>query len=180
VKECWFFLFNDILVYAYETIGFYRHKGTIPLATTWIRDLPNTQSVQNVFQIVSKVKTYTVYAETPQLKSKWMSAINDQIDALVELKPDLINERSQIKMRTRTGLQKMIGKQFTYSPDEFDPKATSYQNNEMWLESKEPLPTTPLMAEKSKTDHPTRIPTVNFLAESRSAGGAFYCCCSIL
>jgi len=185
VKECWFFLFNDILVYAYEAMSYYRHKGTIRLATTWIRNLPNTQSVQNSFQIVSETKTYTVYAESLELKNKWMAKINEQIDALVELEPSLIEMRKQVKVRTRTGLQKFIGKQFTFSPDEFDPE-TNYQQNvvsgDNWLESRNPLPTTPLLNEKTKRSVNPLMATPNLLqvTDSGNDGGAFACCCVIL
>jgi len=42
VKETWFFLFNDALIYAYEVVGSYVFKGEIPLGTSWIRDLIDT------------------------------------------------------------------------------------------------------------------------------------------
>jgi len=47
--------------------------------------------VKNSFQIVSKSKTYTAYAATPELKQEWMTAIQEQIDALVQLQPDLLS-----------------------------------------------------------------------------------------
>jgi hypothetical protein len=43
VKETLFYLFNDVLIYGYEVMGSYIFKGEIPMGTTWVRDLPNTE-----------------------------------------------------------------------------------------------------------------------------------------
>eukprot|EP01102_Stenamoeba_stenopodia_P017783 TRINITY_DN6425_c0_g2_i1.p1 TRINITY_DN6425_c0_g2~~TRINITY_DN6425_c0_g2_i1.p1 ORF type:complete len:589 (-),score=137.95 TRINITY_DN6425_c0_g2_i1:35-1801(-) len=161
IKECMFYLFNDILIYTYPMpMGYYQHKGTILLGPSWIRDLKDTSQVKNSFQIVSKNKTYTMYATTPEIKHEWMTAIQEQIDHLVQLQPDLINQRSDVKVRQRGGLWKLIQKGLSYSIEEFDSEAanqnvvsqTTDQTGGNWLKittDKPPNNQTPLLPQLS-------------------------------
>lgn len=125
VKECWFFLFNDALVYAYQILSSYTFKGEIFLGTTWIRDLPDTEVVKHAFQIVSQKKTYTVYASTAQEKEEWITAINGCIEVLVQKRPSLIEHRATVNVRRSkiSWISEGIG--LTYGPQQFDPTSTS-------------------------------------------------------
>jgi hypothetical protein len=44
-----YFLFSDVMIYAYEISGGYTLKGTIEMGTTWLRDLPDTDSSFLIF-----------------------------------------------------------------------------------------------------------------------------------
>ncbi|ELR23343.1 RhoGEF domain containing protein [Acanthamoeba castellanii str. Neff] len=122
VKETLFYLFNDVLIYGYEVMGSYIFKGEIPMGTTWVRDLPNTELVRNSWQIVATKKTYTVFAADPDEKEGWMTAMNQVIDALVAKNPSLLEQRAVISMKTR-GVMSWISESvgLTYAPKEFDP-----------------------------------------------------------
>jgi len=128
VKETWFFLFNDVLIYAYDVVGSYVFKGEIALGTTWLRDLIDTPAVQNAFQIVSSKKTYTVYATSTEEKKSWVMAIQKCIAALVAKKPELIEQRSDINVRRSwlSWLPETVG--LTFSPEDFDPHGAGYSS----------------------------------------------------
>jgi len=55
IKECMFYLFNDILIYTYPMpMGYYQHKGTIALGPSWIRDLKVS------FDFEKRLKSYVI------------------------------------------------------------------------------------------------------------------------
>eukprot|EP01103_Thecamoeba_quadrilineata_P018868 TRINITY_DN7422_c0_g1_i1.p1 TRINITY_DN7422_c0_g1~~TRINITY_DN7422_c0_g1_i1.p1 ORF type:complete len:545 (-),score=73.96 TRINITY_DN7422_c0_g1_i1:77-1711(-) len=114
-RTCQFILFNDILIYAYDVMGYYHLKGSIVLATSWLRSLPNSADTQNLFQIVTTDKTYTLYTTTPEEKKSWMDDINAQINTWVELDPTLIDKRAKVQIRTRA-----IWDLFSRQPKEYD------------------------------------------------------------
>lgn len=98
-----YFLFNDILIYAYEG----KYKGTINLSTCWIRDIEDTETLKNAFQIIAYKKTYTLYTDTPLEKKEWISALNDVILRLVTINPYLVELRTQ-KIRKTHRLAKFL------------------------------------------------------------------------
>jgi hypothetical protein len=139
IKECMFFLFNDVLIYTYPMLGkwngfsssfvpscfslfsssffpcfspifsvphltfsrssgYFQYKGSIVLGPSWLRDLQDTPQVKNSFQIVCKNKTYTVFATTPEIKKEWMTALQEQIDILVELQPQLLSKSHPLSL----------------------------------------------------------------------------------
>ncbi|KAL6041174.1 RhoGEF domain containing protein, partial [Balamuthia mandrillaris] len=121
VRECWFILCSDILVYAYEILNNLQFKGAIALGPTWIRELPDTQVVKNAFQIVSAKKTYTVFAASAEEREDWMTDIQECIDELVKKRPEFKKQRVSIRI-TKPGLlgnlPAMMG--LTYTPEQFD------------------------------------------------------------
>lgn len=60
---------NDVHITVYADpmttkIREYKQKGLIDMSTTWLRPLPDSDSVKHVFQIVTTAKTYTVYVKS--------------------------------------------------------------------------------------------------------------------
>lgn len=124
VKETVFFLFNDVLIYAYERMGSYSFKGQISMGTAWLRDLPNTDLVKNSWQIVAHNKTYTVYASSQREKDIWIQAMNSVINALVAKHPELLEKRAAINLKQRgllSWLSESVG--LTYAPKQLDRKS---------------------------------------------------------
>jgi hypothetical protein len=119
IVDTYFFLFNDVLIYAYGSHirGMYTFKGKIVMGTTWIRDLPDTPVLKNAFQIVATKKTYTVAAATPQLKKEWLTDLNKVIEDLVAKDPTLIERRSTQIQTTKRGFFWSL---FTVSPTQYD------------------------------------------------------------
>mmetsp|Transcript_18373 Transcript_18373/g.28769 ORF Transcript_18373/g.28769 Transcript_18373/m.28769 type:complete len:328 (-) Transcript_18373:37-1020(-) len=128
VKPTWFILFNDIMIYGYRRIGGkIQYKGQIEMGTTWLRDLEDTQAIQNLFQIVAVEKTYTVYAESPEVKAEWMEDLNTVIGRILIQHPELKEQRAPVRIRNRGG---GIWKNLTYTPGDFDPNHQVHQSDD--------------------------------------------------
>jgi len=135
VREVVYICFNDILVYAYETLSSslttkstpdlaqnttLSYKGTIELGPCWIRNLEDTRDVKNAFQIVAPKKTYTVYAKDLAYKTEWVNILTKTIESLVAKNPGLTGKRATVKHTKRNN---PIYNVLTYKVDQFDPDA---------------------------------------------------------
>ncbi|GAM24602.1 hypothetical protein SAMD00019534_077770 [Acytostelium subglobosum LB1] len=79
-----FFLFNDLLLYAIkEKKNQYRYKHSLPLEKCWVKDLPDTERFNYLFQIISPAKTYFLCAPTEEEKQSWMKMLNEVINKMV-------------------------------------------------------------------------------------------------
>lgn len=69
-----FFLFNDVLVLGHivQDKKKYAKQQLIPLSGINIIQLPDTEKIQNAWQISSAKKSFTVFAATPREKQEWM------------------------------------------------------------------------------------------------------------
>eukprot|EP01117_Protostelium_nocturnum_P012409 TRINITY_DN4582_c0_g1_i1.p1 TRINITY_DN4582_c0_g1~~TRINITY_DN4582_c0_g1_i1.p1 ORF type:complete len:882 (-),score=333.69 TRINITY_DN4582_c0_g1_i1:22-2667(-) len=77
-KRRFFILFNDVLLYgAHQASGSYKYSLHIDLANTKTRvqNLQDKGDLVNAFVIRSQEKSFTVYTDTPQEKSSWISSI---------------------------------------------------------------------------------------------------------
>jgi hypothetical protein len=131
VVETYYFLFNDMLIYAYKkNIGAnFTLKGKIPMGTTWIRDLPDSDDLQNAWQIVGMKKTYTVFASSPKEKLEWMKDMNLVIEQLVALDPNLVNKRST-QIQTTKRITSFFWKMFTVAPEKLQAEPNQVENEE--------------------------------------------------
>eukprot|EP01122_Echinamoeba_exundans_P007650 TRINITY_DN2399_c0_g1_i1.p1 TRINITY_DN2399_c0_g1~~TRINITY_DN2399_c0_g1_i1.p1 ORF type:complete len:704 (-),score=122.41 TRINITY_DN2399_c0_g1_i1:6-2117(-) len=126
-----YFLFNDILVYGYDTIsGGLVHKGTIPLNTTWVRDLKDSGNVKYAWQIVAVNKTYTVFAASEKEKKEWMHDLDETIAALVAIDPSLVSKRNRKITITDRGA-KFFWSLFTYDARSIDPMTDQEQEQQV-------------------------------------------------
>ncbi|EGG22723.1 pleckstrin domain-containing protein [Cavenderia fasciculata] len=92
-----FFLFNDLLIYAQkEKKNQYRYKHSFPLESCWVKDIPDTNRFQNLFQIISNNKTYFLCAPSSEDKLSWMRLLNEVINKLVDANPDAKDQRDSI------------------------------------------------------------------------------------
>ena len=85
-KRRYFFLFNDLLVYCTvndeQTYTFHRAIG---LGQLRVDEIPDTSGMTNAFQILSNQKSFSVFAESPEEKKKWMEDINKAIQLCYKL-----------------------------------------------------------------------------------------------
>eukprot|EP00727_Mastigamoeba_balamuthi_P000905 m51a1_g10811 putative pleckstrin domain-containing protein (629) ;mRNA; r:23957-28159 len=74
------FLFNDWIVYA-STLptGVYKLHRVIQLETVSLADVPDSEKLQNAFQINSDKKSFVVYAEAHEDKVEWMLDITNAV-----------------------------------------------------------------------------------------------------
>jgi len=75
-----FFLFSDILLYGKigPTGGAnYVYHRTLKIESVKATDQEDTETVQNGFLIVSPLKSFKVFVETPELKEAWIKDINE-------------------------------------------------------------------------------------------------------
>eukprot|EP00029_Vermamoeba_vermiformis_P006524 TRINITY_DN2581_c0_g1_i1.p1 TRINITY_DN2581_c0_g1~~TRINITY_DN2581_c0_g1_i1.p1 ORF type:complete len:524 (-),score=114.43 TRINITY_DN2581_c0_g1_i1:11-1582(-) len=131
VVETYYFLFNDMLIYAYKkNIGAnFTLKGKVPMGTTWIRDLPDSDDLQNAWQIVGVKKTYTVFASSPKEKQEWMKDMNLVIEQLVALDPNLVNKRST-QIQTTKRITSFFWKMFTVAPEKLQAEPNQVESEE--------------------------------------------------
>ncbi len=143
VQQRMFFLFSDVLVYA-KAVGAkdFKSKGVIPLGRAWLKDLPDTAKVRNGFQIVAPEKTFTVFADTPELKNEWILLLSKVIANLERANPALKDQKAEINIPKPTG----IGALFTLHPKEFDPDFGRVDVHKISAMAKSPGPTSPVMS----------------------------------
>jgi hypothetical protein len=106
------------------------HKGTIPLNTTWIRDLKDSGNVKFAWQIVAVNKTYTVFATSEKEKKDWMHDIDETISALVAIDPSLVAKRNRKITITDRGA-KFFWSMFTYDARSIDPMSDQEQEQQV-------------------------------------------------
>jgi len=79
-----FFLFSDVLVYAYPaTPGKFRVGREFRLFTMKTKDIPDSKlkKMLNAFQITSESKSFIVLADTPEQKLEWLDLISKAQEA---------------------------------------------------------------------------------------------------
>jgi RhoGEF domain/FYVE zinc finger/SOS1/NGEF-like PH domain len=89
VKPRYFFLFNDILIYAgindaattaVGAGGLYRFHRAMPLRYTQVSDVPTRAGGrQHAFQVLSKEKSFSVYARDDDEKGEWLRDLQKTI-----------------------------------------------------------------------------------------------------
>ena len=87
-KRRYFFLFNDLLVYCTVNEGeknTYTFHRAIGLGQLRVDDIPDNSGMNNAFQILSNQKSFSVFAESPNEKLKWMEDINQAIQLCYQL-----------------------------------------------------------------------------------------------
>ncbi|MDP2436310.1 MAG: FYVE zinc finger domain-containing protein [archaeon] len=86
-----FFLLNDNLIYATQQLtptptgGRYRFHQMLPLQYTTVVDIPDkpsSPSQKNAFQFLSKTKSFTVFAESPEEKAQWIADVQKALSSL--------------------------------------------------------------------------------------------------
>ncbi|XP_068620925.1 alsin [Battus philenor] len=70
----WFILFNDLFVHMSGSV-----INVHPIETLWVEAVPNTDSLQNVIQLVTPEETISVFTNTEQEKSEWIHSLNTSI-----------------------------------------------------------------------------------------------------
>lgn len=94
-KKFYFWLFNDLLLYAKEMPGNrFTRSRSYPLKSIVIRNVPDDPSkkIINAMQVCSSKKSYIIYTETPEEKEVWMNEINKAIQIVVENMNSFHNE----------------------------------------------------------------------------------------
>lgn len=84
VDNYWFYLFNDLLVYAERKGDSYNYKGRLKLRGMKLKEVADNSVVVNAFHITTPDKTITVSAPTKKDKKEWMDQIQDAISRLKE------------------------------------------------------------------------------------------------
>lgn len=121
ISEDFYILCSDVLIYCKPVKEQYQYKGCIELNTAWIRELVDSEFVQNVFQIITPNKSYTLFLEEAEEKQDWITLLNKAIDTLVKKDPSLLEKRGEIKMRrTHSSFDSVLRKFFSFSPENFD------------------------------------------------------------
>jgi len=88
-KKRWFVLFNDALMYGAKEkderdakVKF--HRLITLSSNSRVKDIPDkTGSTPNGFQIVTTLKSFVVFAESPELKKAWMDALHNVVTELM-------------------------------------------------------------------------------------------------
>ena len=84
-QERHFYLFNDLILYGKESVlksTKIQCKGKIPLDSLLVRDLMDTESQKNAFELVRmdfKKKKYIICAKDPAEKKLWMQNIEERV-----------------------------------------------------------------------------------------------------
>ncbi|KAJ3293244.1 hypothetical protein HK104_004641 [Borealophlyctis nickersoniae] len=116
-------LLSDVLIYASGGIldDNYVFHRKLQLEMCKVIDVPDTQNLQNIFQIVSSEKSFAMYVDTLKEKQDWIGAINDAINVLLKNQSTLRAEQGDDQYRT---LKKKKMNEFSapvWIPDEFAP-----------------------------------------------------------
>lgn len=85
VANYWFYLFNDLLVWAERTGDSYRFRGRVSLVGMRLKDISDITVLQNAFHLISPDRTLTISAPTKKEKAVWMEQIQDCITRLKDL-----------------------------------------------------------------------------------------------
>ena len=83
-----FFMFNDGLLYAEIVTARYIFRKFMPLSSLKVKDMPDTtededggvMQYRNAFVIRSSQKSFIVYASAPEVKQKWLRAVNEALE----------------------------------------------------------------------------------------------------
>jgi hypothetical protein len=132
VQRRLYILTSDTLFYAARPLmtGPAELRGSVPLGSTWIVDLPDTRKVQFGFQIaVTGAKTYTVTCGDEAEKQAWMDDIDGAIAQYCDDHPDCerarrergANGAAMPEIRRPKRRSGFLAKIFSADPAEFDP-----------------------------------------------------------
>ncbi|KAI9291816.1 Dbl homology domain-containing protein [Neoconidiobolus thromboides FSU 785] len=97
-----FFLFSDILIYGSgnpdsdSTLVFHRK---VDLEVVKIVDVPDTDNIKNLFQIISQEKSFAAYCDTIKEKQSWLDAFNTTIKELHSNKKTLKLDTNSIRQK---------------------------------------------------------------------------------
>jgi hypothetical protein len=87
-QERYFFLFTDALLYTKEQgEGKYEARGFLELENAKAEDLPDKDDQKNRFGLATAKKSFIVFANTPQEKTKWLEmfrVVLEQLDKKLE------------------------------------------------------------------------------------------------
>eukprot|EP00698_Gefionella_okellyi_P013370 TRINITY_DN3655_c0_g1_i1.p1 TRINITY_DN3655_c0_g1~~TRINITY_DN3655_c0_g1_i1.p1 ORF type:complete len:658 (-),score=118.49 TRINITY_DN3655_c0_g1_i1:4456-6429(-) len=120
VQSRFLLLFNDCLMMASRILNtsYLQYKKTVNIGSAWVRSLPDTDDVQNAFQLVLPQVTYTLFTKTADEKTQWLQMLNEVIDALVLANPALKDQRGQVRVAAPDRFFSL----FTLSPQQYDPQ----------------------------------------------------------
>jgi hypothetical protein len=105
VRKCTIFMFSDLILYAHTRVGsFYKLQGVVELGVTWARELEDTSSYQNIFQIIGPSKTWTFFVAERSMRDKWVAEIMRCSDAIAERDPSVLTRRPQVNVKVRSGV----------------------------------------------------------------------------
>jgi hypothetical protein len=82
-KLRYFFLFSDVLLYCSanetekdNTKPTYIFHRSFDVKQVRVEDIPESEGMENAFQLLSNQKSFAVFAESAESKKKWISDIN--------------------------------------------------------------------------------------------------------
>ncbi|CAK1603467.1 unnamed protein product [Parnassius mnemosyne] len=91
----WFILFNDLFVHVSGSV-----INVHPIETLWAETVPNSDSLQNVIQLLTPEETISVSTSTEQEKTEWIHSFNTSIRTALNketlFKPPAIRTASYI------------------------------------------------------------------------------------
>lgn len=142
VQTRYFLLMSDMLIWTAAKPmkkNHYQFKGQLRLDLAIVRDTPDTEKIKNKFEIIKldTKKIYVLVAESPELKKKWMAAIEVIINSYLEAEK-IKDKQIQIQMarmgnspRTKPGSSPVVSR--GDQPARFSPisKATSVSSHEV-------------------------------------------------
>ena len=79
-KDRYFVLFNDILIYGEGNDKALVISKILYISGTKVIDKPDTDKVKNAFQVSNKDRSFEVFAESKDLKDRWMKSLISLID----------------------------------------------------------------------------------------------------
>jgi hypothetical protein len=86
LKKRWVVLFSDALMYGRkdESSAKVKFHRLINLnASSTVRDLPDKTNSKNGFQVITSLKSFLVYADTPEEKKSWMESFQAVVNELI-------------------------------------------------------------------------------------------------
>ncbi len=122
VIEDWYVLLSDVLLYcSRRSQHSLVYKGHVALGTAWVRDLPDTEHVRHILQLVAPQKTFTLYFDSADSKAEWRRDMEGCIARLVESDPSLEKQRGRVRPRLpESGFYAVLRNVFGYTPDQFE------------------------------------------------------------
>ncbi|KAJ3048910.1 hypothetical protein HK097_010078 [Rhizophlyctis rosea] len=114
-------LLSDVLIYASSGLldDQYVFHRKLHLELCRVIDVPDTQNLRNIFQIISSEKSFAMYADTPYEKQEWIRALNGAISELLANQSTLDEERGENKHVTMKKRKMNDYRAPIWVPDEF-------------------------------------------------------------
>eukprot|EP01125_Pyxidicula_operculata_P005349 TRINITY_DN1917_c0_g1_i7.p1 TRINITY_DN1917_c0_g1~~TRINITY_DN1917_c0_g1_i7.p1 ORF type:complete len:645 (-),score=90.90 TRINITY_DN1917_c0_g1_i7:266-2200(-) len=127
-----FFLFNDICIYCFEAAGtgYYIMSGTIELSKSVVLDYPDQDKLENGFMISTQGKSFLVYADTREIKMKWLTLFSEAISNQRNKKStNTANENSS----TTSNIDPVSDTNNTDSPVSKNENGEDFQTAPLWI-----------------------------------------------